>query len=50
VKAPIPETPEGYLARAKAAHKLGARDLTPRDGRAWSSLGEFLHQAEIEGA
>jgi hypothetical protein len=55
---PFPETPDTYLARAKAVHKLGlpcrcspgCPSNDPALRGPWPTLGEFLHHASIEGA
>lgn len=54
---PIPETPDGYLARAKAVHKLGANDLArferiacPDQSCCPVTVGELLHAADVMSA
>lgn len=50
---PIPETPAGYLARAKAIHKLNVIGRARNDRHGCPccpvEVGEFLHQADVEG-
>lgn len=55
---PIPETPDGYLARAKAVHKLGVvgrryRCFAREDECACCcpvTVGELLHAADVMSA
>ena len=50
-RSPIPETPAGYLARAKAVYKisLGAEPCRNACCGGYATLGEFLHRADVAG-